>query len=263
MFWLLVTALLTHVGLGFMYQTMIEQGDRVDEGQIRYPLAAGQDERLPPLPRLQQSPGERDLRLSPQRTGSPEYLWVAEPRSGHGAHPDCGGHAADGRARPAGASAGCGAAGVAERDDARRLERRADHATEKAMTMARHTAHGARQTAQGPRPTVQDECWSLRRRLRVSALCLAVCALCLEVATAQPQYPNGYGNQPKPGIPASEMPAQLKEVTFQQRLDQTLPLDATFKDERGPYREAGRLLRATSRWSSRSCTCSARCCARR
>ena len=57
MFWLLVTALLTHVGLGFMYQTMIEQGDRVDEGQIRYPLAAGQDERLPPLPRLQQSPG--------------------------------------------------------------------------------------------------------------------------------------------------------------------------------------------------------------
>ena len=69
MFWLLVTALLTHVGLGFMYQTMIEQGDRVDEGQIRYPLAAGQDERLPPLPRLQQSPANEiyDFRRSEQQ----------------------------------------------------------------------------------------------------------------------------------------------------------------------------------------------------
>ena len=46
------------------------------------------------------------------------------------------------------------------------------------------------------------------------------------------QYPAGYGNQPKPGTPASEKPDQLKEVTFQQRLDQMLPLDATFKDER-------------------------------
>ena len=32
---------------------------------------------------------------------------------------------------------------------------------------------------------------------------------------------------------ASEMPAQLKEVTFRQRLNETLPLDATFRDETG------------------------------
>jgi hypothetical protein len=56
MFWLAVTAILTHIGLGFMYQMMIEQGERRDEGEIRYPLAAGQDDRLPPAPRLQQSP---------------------------------------------------------------------------------------------------------------------------------------------------------------------------------------------------------------
>jgi protein SCO1/2 len=42
-----------------------------------------------------------------------------------------------------------------------------------------------------------------------------------------------YGNQPKPGAPASELPAQLQEVTFQQRLDAELPLDAPFKDEAG------------------------------
>ena len=56
MFWLAVTAILTHVGLGFMYQMMIEQGERRSEGEIRYPLAAGAEQRLPPLPRLQQQP---------------------------------------------------------------------------------------------------------------------------------------------------------------------------------------------------------------
>jgi hypothetical protein len=56
MFWLAVTAVLTHIGLGFMYQMMIEQGERREAGEIRYPLAAGAETRLPPLPRLQQSP---------------------------------------------------------------------------------------------------------------------------------------------------------------------------------------------------------------
>ena len=55
MFWLLVTAVITHFGLGFMYQMMIEQGQRLEEGEIRFPLA-GEERRLPPVPRLQQSP---------------------------------------------------------------------------------------------------------------------------------------------------------------------------------------------------------------
>lgn len=76
MFWLAVTAVLTHVGLGFMYQMMIEQGNRRDEGQIRYPLAQGQEERLPPAPRLQQSPSneiyEFRLQENAELTG---YAW--------------------------------------------------------------------------------------------------------------------------------------------------------------------------------------------
>ena len=68
MFWLVVTAVITHIGLGFMYQMLIEQSERREEGQIRYPLAAGQEERLPPLPRLQQSPANEayDFRRSEQ-----------------------------------------------------------------------------------------------------------------------------------------------------------------------------------------------------
>jgi protein SCO1/2 len=63
-------------------------------------------------------------------------------------------------------------------------------------------------------------------------LCLVLCAMCLGGARASAQYPGGYGNQPRPGTPASEKPDQLKEVTFQQRLNEMLPLDAIFKDER-------------------------------
>ena len=61
----------------------------------------------------------------------------------------------------------------------------------------------------------------------VCALSLALCASSLDVAEAQ------YGNQPRAGVPASELPLQVREVTFEQRLDERLPLDATFKDESG------------------------------
>jgi hypothetical protein len=68
-FWLLITAVLTHFGLGFMYQMMIEQGERRDEGEIRYPLAASEEMRLPPVPRLQQAPAHEidDFRRSEQQ----------------------------------------------------------------------------------------------------------------------------------------------------------------------------------------------------
>jgi hypothetical protein len=56
MFWLAVTAVLTHVGLGFAYQVMISDGVSREASEIQYPLAAGQEGRLPPAPRLQQSP---------------------------------------------------------------------------------------------------------------------------------------------------------------------------------------------------------------
>jgi protein SCO1 len=66
-----------------------------------------------------------------------------------------------------------------------------------------------------------------RSPLRWSAMILAVCVMSVDIAWAQ------YGNQPKPGTPASEIPQQLKDVTFEQRLNEPLPLDATFRTETG------------------------------
>jgi len=70
-------------------------------------------------------------------------------------------------------------------------------------------------------------------------LCFVLCALCVDVdaALAQPNYPASYlryaGEPPKPGDASTMTPPQLKEVTFKQRLNEPLPLDATFKDENG------------------------------
>jgi hypothetical protein len=52
--WLLVSAVLIHAGLGVLYQLMIDRA--VEVGEQQYPLAAGQEQRLPPTPRLQQFP---------------------------------------------------------------------------------------------------------------------------------------------------------------------------------------------------------------
>jgi protein SCO1/2 len=58
--------------------------------------------------------------------------------------------------------------------------------------------------------------------------------LCLGgIANAQPGYPSGYGNTQKPGTVSTEAPPQLREVTFKQRLNEPLPLDAEFRDETG------------------------------
>lgn len=54
--WLIVSAVVIHAGLGVMYQLMINQGSRQDAADVRYPLAVGQESRLPPAPRLQQFP---------------------------------------------------------------------------------------------------------------------------------------------------------------------------------------------------------------
>lgn len=53
MAWLAVSAVVIHVGLGFVYDLMIRQAMETEQP---YPLAAGQEERLPPAPRLQQFP---------------------------------------------------------------------------------------------------------------------------------------------------------------------------------------------------------------
>ena len=53
MAWLAAAAVIIHVGLGFVYQLMIQQAMELEQP---YPMAAGQGDRLPPAPRLQQFP---------------------------------------------------------------------------------------------------------------------------------------------------------------------------------------------------------------
>lgn len=52
--WLLVTAIVVHAGMWLMFQLFAEQ--TAQRGEAEYPLAVGQEQRLPPPPRLQQFP---------------------------------------------------------------------------------------------------------------------------------------------------------------------------------------------------------------
>jgi protein SCO1/2 len=56
-------------------------------------------------------------------------------------------------------------------------------------------------------------------------MAIAVCT-----AAAQSSVP---GVDPKPGMPSSQMPRVLSEVSYDQRLDEQLPLDLPFTDENG------------------------------
>lgn len=63
-------------------------------------------------------------------------------------------------------------------------------------------------------------------------LCIVHCAFCISVAAAQqPSFLTGF--KETPGTVSTVTPEQLKEVTFRQRLNERLPLDASFKDETG------------------------------
>jgi protein SCO1/2 len=55
-------------------------------------------------------------------------------------------------------------------------------------------------------------------------------ALVSAVVSAQS---SGGGLQPQPGVPSSQMPGALQDVGFEQRLNETLPLELMFKDEDG------------------------------
>ena len=66
---------------------------------------------------------------------------------------------------------------------------------------------------------------------------LVLGSACAGIASAQPEVPSSYLNYSGEGVkqsePANTSPPQLKDVTFKQRLNETLPLDAMFKDETG------------------------------
>jgi protein SCO1/2 len=58
--------------------------------------------------------------------------------------------------------------------------------------------------------------------------------LCLApAAEAQPGFPAGYSDPKRPGTVSTDTLPQLKDVSFKQRLNEMLPLDAPFTDETG------------------------------
>ena len=69
LFWMFVSAVVIHVGLGLFYQMLIERSKTV--GEQPYPLATVAADKLPPAPRLQQFP--RNERFEFQ-TGEQELL---------------------------------------------------------------------------------------------------------------------------------------------------------------------------------------------
>jgi protein SCO1/2 len=52
-------------------------------------------------------------------------------------------------------------------------------------------------------------------------------------ASAQPGFPAGYSDAKRPGTVSTDTLPQLKDVSFKQRLNEMLPLDAPFTDETG------------------------------
>ena len=67
----------------------------------------------------------------------------------------------------------------------------------------------------------------------VAALCTVLAAVSVRPASGQPEYPGGSTGPQTPGRLSTEVPEQLKDVTFKQRLNEQLPLDAAFRDETG------------------------------
>jgi protein SCO1/2 len=73
--------------------------------------------------------------------------------------------------------------------------------------------------------------------MRTILMPCAVFLALVSVASGQPNYPSSYrayaGERGQDGPPASVTPPQLEEVTFKQRLNERLPLEATFRDDAG------------------------------
>ena len=73
-----------------------------------------------------------------------------------------------------------------------------------------------------------------RRVCAVALLSLGIWHWALGIdAAAQAGFPSGYGSTQEPGMVSTDVPPQLRDVTFRQRLNERLPLDAAFRDESG------------------------------
>jgi protein SCO1/2 len=73
-------------------------------------------------------------------------------------------------------------------------------------------------------------------------LSVALCLVCLEAAShAQSGAPGGYVDPQAPGTVSTATLPQLEGVGFKQRLNEMLPLDATFNDDNGRQVTLGQL----------------------
>jgi hypothetical protein len=73
--WLVITAVVVHIGLGIMFKMLIEESKATAEQP--YPLASTTESRLPPEPRLQQFPRTEYYQFRLSQQGKLEsYGWV-------------------------------------------------------------------------------------------------------------------------------------------------------------------------------------------
>ena len=76
LFWLFIAAIITHFGLAGVYKLMIDEGVKSEASERRYPLAATEEQRVPPVPRLQQFPHNELYRFSiEERDRLETYGW--------------------------------------------------------------------------------------------------------------------------------------------------------------------------------------------
>jgi protein SCO1 len=79
-----------------------------------------------------------------------------------------------------------------------------------------------------------------RRQCAAAVRRAAIAAL---LALLMPVGVRANGSAPEPGIPAGVRPEALRDVGFDQRLDESIPLDLTFRDESGQSVTLGSLFR--------------------
>jgi hypothetical protein len=133
--WLAISAIVVSGAMGLLFGLFVQQSE---ETNPEFPLAVGQERRLPAAPRLQQFPVTEmyQFRLH-------ENAVLDEQGDGRCPAADCRCDETGGRARTARPrTAACGSPGsvgcpgtrfAGARPDACRLERRADHGTKKAV----------------------------------------------------------------------------------------------------------------------------------
>jgi len=104
---------------------------------------------------------------------------------------------------------------------------------------ANHVIGSRSPMAQRQSPSIHQSRKSLitnKRRAALFLICFRMLLViaCLSVATsASAQPPSPVAVDSGAGLPASAMPPVLRDVSFEQRLNQRLPLDLQFRDETG------------------------------